>query len=69
MLSSEGMSKPNPEFEAFTNLLRRLVAVPHEELQRRIAEHRKQAAKNPRKRGPKPKPTSGVASRDSRAEN
>jgi hypothetical protein len=42
-------------FERFTSAMKAVLAVPHEEIQRRIAEHKKMAALNPRKRGPKPK--------------
>ena len=48
-------SKPNPEFDAFTNTVDRLLAVPREEMQRREKEYRAQVAQNPRKRGPKKK--------------
>jgi hypothetical protein len=48
-------SKPNPEFDAFTNAVDRLLAVPREEIQRREKEYRKQVEQNPRKRGPKQK--------------
>jgi hypothetical protein len=48
-------SKPNPEFDAFTNAVDRLLAVPREEMQRREKEYREQVAQNPRKRGPKKK--------------
>jgi hypothetical protein len=54
--------KPKPEYvegpEAWTRFqaaLRKVIAVPHTEIQRRIEEHREAAARNPRKRGPKPK--------------
>jgi hypothetical protein len=43
------------EFNRFAALADRLLAVPRADVERRIAEHREQAAKNPRKRGPKPK--------------
>jgi hypothetical protein len=43
------------EYDAFMNLVDRVLSVPHSEIQRRVEEHRKQAAKNPRRRGPKPK--------------
>jgi hypothetical protein len=33
----------------------RLLSVPRAEIQRRVEQHREQAAQNPRKRGPKPK--------------
>jgi hypothetical protein len=48
-------SKPNPEFDAFTNTVDRLLAVPREEMKRREKEYRKQVEQNPRKRGPKRK--------------
>jgi hypothetical protein len=43
------------QFDRFKALTHRLLTVPHEEIQKRIARHREEAAKNPRKRGPKPK--------------
>lgn len=45
----------NKEYEAFTNLVDRVLSVPHSEIQKRVQEHRKEAAKNPNRRGPKPK--------------
>jgi hypothetical protein len=45
------------EFTAFQKLTDRLLIVPHSEIQKRVQQHREQAAKNPRKRGPKPKTT------------
>jgi hypothetical protein len=47
--------KPNPEFDAFTKLVDRVLSVPHAEIQRREQEYQKQAAQNPRRRGPKRK--------------
>lgn len=47
--------RTSKEYDRFTATMDRLLAVPHAELQKRIAQHREQAAKNPRKRGPKPK--------------
>jgi len=52
---------PNPEFVAFENLLGRLLAVPHSELRKRVERHRKQAAKNPNKPGPKGKRSNGAS--------
>lgn len=49
------MARPTKEFQAFTSLVDRLLTVPKEEVDRRQAEYAKHAAKNPRKRGPKPK--------------
>ena len=39
----------------FTDAMRKALAVPHAEIQRRIAERREEAARNPHKRGPKRK--------------
>ena len=39
----------------FQNAMRKAIAVPHAEIKRRIEEHRKEAAQNPHRRGPKPK--------------
>jgi hypothetical protein len=47
--------KQTPEREAFDRLVGKVLAVSHDEIQRREAEYRKQVAANPRKRGPKPK--------------
>ena len=49
------MARPPKEYQAFTSLVDRLLTLPKTELDRREAEYRKQVAKNPRKRGPKPK--------------
>lgn len=56
-----GKSRQSKEFRNFAALTDRLLAVPRAEVQKRIDEHRAQAAQNPRKRGPKPK-TTGRAS-------
>ena len=53
----------NPEFDAFTRTVDRLLAVPKAEILRREAEYRKDADKNPHKRGPKPRAISRRASR------
>lgn len=54
--------KPKPEYiegpEAagrFQKAMKGILAVPHAEIQKRIEEHRQEAAHNPHKRGPKPK--------------
>jgi len=49
------MTKPNPEFDEFTKLVDRVLSVPHTELLRREQEYQKQAAQNPKRRGPKRK--------------
>jgi hypothetical protein len=57
----------NPQFAAFENLLGHLLAVPHSEIQKRVERHRKQAAENPNKPGPKGKRASASrASADDR---
>ena len=47
--------KHSKEFVVFTELVDRVIAVPHSVIQKRVAEAREQADKNPRKRGPKKK--------------
>jgi hypothetical protein len=54
--------KPQPEMvegtEAFTrfqNAMKKIISVPNSEVKRRIEEHKKQAALNPNKSGPKKK--------------
>jgi hypothetical protein len=47
--------KQNTEFDAFTKLVDRVLAVPHTEILRREKEYQKQAAQNPKRRGPKRK--------------
>jgi hypothetical protein len=45
-------------------LVRKVLAVPHDEIMRREAEYKRQSAANPRRRGPKPKkvkPTGSLA--------
>jgi hypothetical protein len=39
----------------FNGAMKKILAVPHAEIQRRIADHRAEAAKNPNRRGPKRK--------------
>jgi hypothetical protein len=48
------------EYDAFKNLLNRIVSVPREELQQRETEYKKRAALNPSKPGPKPKRKRGA---------
>jgi hypothetical protein len=55
--------KHSEEYDAFTKLVDRVIAVPRSVIKQRVEEHQKQAAKNPNKRGPKPK-TSARASND-----
>lgn len=62
--------KPQPDmiegteaFKRFETAMRRVLSVPHSEIQRRVEEHRKEAAKNPNKRGPKRKSEHSKSSR------
>lgn len=54
--------KTKPEYvegtEAWTrfqSVMKKVIAVPHAEIQRRIEQQRAEAAQNPNKRGPKPR--------------
>jgi hypothetical protein len=42
-------------WDRFQSAMKGILAVPHAEIQRRIAEHKQEAARNPRRRGPKGK--------------
>jgi hypothetical protein len=61
--------KHSAEYERFTDLVDRVLAVPHGVIQQRVEEHRKQAAKNPNRPGPKPKRKAIKPSTSSRASN
>jgi len=54
--------KHSAEYEAFTSLVDRVLAVPHSVIKERVEQHRKQAALNPNRRGPKPKTVKPSAS-------
>jgi len=49
------MMPPPSEFDEFTKLVDRVLAVPHEEILRREKEYQKRGAQNPKRRGPKRK--------------
>lgn len=59
-ISSEIESRyKNPDqFERFDAAVRKILSVPRAEILRREEEYKKQSAKNPHRRGPKPKKTS-----------
>jgi hypothetical protein len=43
------------EYAKFTSLVDQVLSVPHSIIKQRIEEHRKESARNPNRRGPKPK--------------
>jgi len=47
--------KHSAEYDAFTKLVDRVIAVPRSVIKERVEEHRKRTAKNPNRRGPKSK--------------
>jgi hypothetical protein len=47
--------RPSEEYAAFVKLTDRLMAVPGEELQKKLDAHKAKAAQNPNRRGPKRK--------------
>lgn len=49
------MPETNQEFENFTDFMDKLVRVPRSTIKRGMTVHRKKAAGNPNKPGPKPK--------------
>lgn len=51
------MGRHPKEYQAFRELTDRLLAVPRATIQERQARYLEKTAKNPRKRGPKPKST------------
>ena len=53
----ELMRESNPEYDAFTRTMDKLLTDSHDEMKRRMEAYKKLSAKNPRKRGPKPKST------------
>lgn len=55
------MGRPSKEFHAFDYLVKKLLTVPKSTITERHAEHKKRAALNPKKRGPKPKVTRPVS--------
>lgn len=49
--------KRSEEFDRFTALVDKVIAVPRAEVLKREEEYQRQAAANPKRRGPKPKKT------------
>ena len=55
MKQQSAMIEGPEAFTRFSAAMKAVLAVPHSVIQQRIAEHRKEADLNPRKRGPKRK--------------
>jgi len=55
MKTAPEMNEGPEAFARFRDAMKKVLAVPHSVIQERIKEHRKVAAQNPRKRGPKKK--------------
>ena len=58
------MARTSKEYQAFTALVDKLLTVPKSTIHERHAEHKRKAALNPRKRGPKSKATSSASDPD-----
>jgi hypothetical protein len=54
--------KHSAEYERFTSLVDRVLAVPHSVIKQRVEEHRRQVALNPNRPGPKRKSVKSSAS-------
>lgn len=54
-------ARPSAEFQRFDRMMGDLLSVPKSVIDARVAQHKAQAAQNPRKRGPKPKVRTGDA--------
>jgi hypothetical protein len=57
------------EYDRFTSLVDRVLAVPHSVIKQRVEEHRKRAALNPNRPGPKPKRKIKASASDRAATN
>jgi hypothetical protein len=56
------MSRHPQEYQKFDRLMGKLLTVSKDDLDRRVEAHKERAALNPRKRGPKPKPSASRGS-------
>jgi len=55
MMKKPEMIEGAEAFHRFREATKAVLAVPHSEIKKRIDAHRKEAAKNPNRRGPRPK--------------
>jgi hypothetical protein len=55
MTGKQEMIEGPEAWDRFQNAMKRIVQTPHRVIQARIEEHKREAAKNPHKRGPKKK--------------
>ena len=58
--------KHSEEYARCTDAVRSIMSVPKVEILRREAEYKKQADANPKKRGPKPRLSSGDAAKNAK---
>jgi hypothetical protein len=54
-MRTPGYVEGREAWKRFNGAMQKVIAVPHSEIQRRIAEHRTEVDKNPNRRGPKRK--------------
>jgi hypothetical protein len=59
-IANKEMHEGPEAFARFQQVMKAVLAVPHAEIQRRIADHRKEVDNNPNRRGPKRKNASRV---------
>jgi hypothetical protein len=59
------LKRKRSEFEEFTELVDRVLSVPHDEIVRREKEYQEQVAQNPKRRGPKRKVKPSAVARES----
>jgi hypothetical protein len=68
-MKTSGEMIEGPEaFERFRNAVKAVLAVPHSVIQKRVEQHRREAANNPNRPGPKPQhPAASESGRKKRA--
>jgi hypothetical protein len=62
MLAMKSDLPTGPGMDRFNATMDKILSVSHEEMQRRLAAHKAEVDRNPKKRGPKPRPKSSVSS-------
>jgi hypothetical protein len=54
-MKDDDMIEGPKAFERFNKLMKRVIQVPHSEIQKKVVKARAKAARNPNRPGPKPK--------------